>query len=105
MALPLDNAEIVRRVLVAFPNAEKVILFGSRAAGTARLDSDIDLLVVAETDLRPAWRSGRIAQALRDLGLPTDILVYTAAEYAQRRSKCGGIVQIADNTGKVLHAA
>jgi predicted nucleotidyltransferase len=43
-----DNTvnEIIRRILsVATP--DKIILFGSAAAGQMNLDSDVDLLVVA----------------------------------------------------------
>ena|GEM_PF-4722154 len=33
--------------IVSLVKPEKIILFGSRASGAARLDSDIDLLVIA----------------------------------------------------------
>lgn len=49
--------EIVRQV-VAHVRPLRVILFGSRAAGTARPDSDVDLLVVMPdgTERRPVLR-------------------------------------------------
>ena len=43
----LDKA-VAAIVEIAHP--ELIILFGSWAEGTARLDSDVDLLVVAETE-------------------------------------------------------
>ncbi len=58
---------------------EKVILFGSRARGEAREDSDWDILVVVGGGLD--WRArkllwGRIYRRLRPLlGKPIDLLV------------------------------
>jgi len=40
-----DISEMARRIVAAKP--VKVILFGSRPRGTARLNSDVDLLVIA----------------------------------------------------------
>ena len=45
---------IVSRI-VPVVHPEKIILFGSRARGTARLDSDIDLLVIARSE-QPRYR-------------------------------------------------
>lgn len=51
--LPIDDAqiydEIVRRI-VQTADPDKVIVFGSRARGDHRPDSDVDILVVAESD-------------------------------------------------------
>ena len=42
---------LLRDRLVAALLPRRIILFGSRARGTAKADSDYDLLIVAETDL------------------------------------------------------
>ncbi|HSB17493.1 MAG TPA: nucleotidyltransferase domain-containing protein [Bryobacteraceae bacterium] len=42
-------SEIVRH-LVAAVDPERIVLFGSRARGDSRPDSDVDLLIVKETD-------------------------------------------------------
>lgn len=55
-------------VLARFSNVEKAILFGSRAKGTHKSGSDIDLALVGE---KLDWRTiGRIDSALDDLPLP-----------------------------------
>jgi predicted nucleotidyltransferase len=55
-------------VLARFSNVEKAILFGSRAKGTHKPGSDIDLALVGE---KLDWRTiGRIDSALDDLPLP-----------------------------------
>lgn len=41
--LSLRVADLVRQVLAAFPEVEKAVIYGSRAKGTYRLGSDIDL--------------------------------------------------------------
>jgi len=46
--------EIVRRLVEAI-DPDRIILFGSRARGDARPDSNIDLLIVKDTD-QPAYR-------------------------------------------------
>jgi predicted nucleotidyltransferase len=40
--------EITRRIVEGF-DPKKVILFGSQASGTSRADSDIDLLVIMDS--------------------------------------------------------
>jgi predicted nucleotidyltransferase len=55
-------------VLAAFSQVEKALLFGSRAKGTHKPGSDIDLALVG-TDLD--WDTvGRISGALDDLPVP-----------------------------------
>lgn len=66
----LSNAtlEKVRTVLERFPEVERAVLFGSRAKGTHKPGSDIDLALEG-TALD--WRiAGRIYEALDDLLLP-----------------------------------
>lgn len=41
--------------LAAYPEVKAVVLFGSRAKGTARADSDYDLAVIAEGDYAQQW--------------------------------------------------
>ena len=52
MTAPLVPPELLDPV-VAYFNPRRVILFGSRARGDARPDSDIDLLVVVDDDTPP----------------------------------------------------
>ncbi len=70
------------RALVAEFHPEKIYLFGSRVWGKPTEDSDYDFLVIVpasgETPVRRAQRGHR---ALRGLGVPTDVLVKTRAEF------------------------
>ena len=83
--------------------AEKVILFGSYAQGTAKADSDIDLLVVARTNLPAGARYGAVRRLLGDFPAGFDIIVETPEEFAQWRTVVNHIVYFADKYGKVLY--
>lgn len=60
---------------------EAVILFGSRAKGTEKDTSDIDICIISE-----AQSKRRLAAAISaeiDYDLPVDILVYTPSEWSE----------------------
>jgi predicted nucleotidyltransferase len=71
--------EIVRRI-VETAQPEKVVLFGSRARGDARANSDIDLLVIKESDEPRYRRSAPLYVALADLPVEVEVMVYTPQE-------------------------
>jgi len=71
--------EIVRRLVEAV-DPDRIILFGSRARGDARPDSDIDLLIIKDSD-QPGYRRAIPAyRALTGMGIPKDIIWRTPAE-------------------------
>ena len=80
-----------------------MVLFGSRAAGTARPDSDIDLLVVMPdgTDRRAA--TTRIGSRLRRPGVGIDLLVTTPAVLATRVDDSGLIYRTVLRQGHALY--
>jgi uncharacterized protein len=70
--------EVTRRLSAAAPGA-KVILFGSRAHGEERPDSDVDLLVIEPEEVeKPRAESARLRAELRGLGVGFDLLVVSA---------------------------
>lgn len=84
-------------------DAERIILFGSYAQGTSTKDSDIDLLVVADTDLPPHQRYSAVRQLVADVPVSFDIIVKTPQEYARWRSVINHIVYFADKYGRILY--
>ena len=68
-----DIQKIVQQIVEHF-YPQKVILFGSYAYGQPTEDSDVDLLIVMETDEKPLHAAARIA-ALVDHPFPLDIIV------------------------------
>jgi predicted nucleotidyltransferase len=68
LGLPESTLAQIAGVLERFPEVEQAVLFGSRAKGTHRAGSDIDLALTGAT---LDWRVvGRIYGALEDLPLP-----------------------------------
>jgi predicted nucleotidyltransferase len=88
-AEPLVPGELLDRV-VDFFHPRRVILFGSRARGEARQDSDVDLLVILDDDapadrltLRSGWESRR------GFNGPADVIPVRETVY-RRRAKIPG---------------
>lgn len=93
--------EMVRRIVEGF-DPEKIILIGSQARGDAGPDSDIDLLIVMETDSRR--RSAvEIRMALDDIVIPKEIVVMPPDEFELRRDVVGTLAYPAVREGRVLH--
>lgn len=93
------------RLLVERFGARRVILFGSRARGDARSESDFDIFVEMESAERPPDRNARI---LAEIGLrpwSLDLLVYTPEEVARVRSIPGTLLSMIESEGRVLHDA
>ena len=70
--------------IVAHFQPDKIILFGSYAYGKPHADSDVDLLVIMESDDSPTQRAMRVVPVARVAGVPMDVLVRTPAEIAYR---------------------
>ncbi len=87
---------------------DALLLFGSAAAGVARHDSDIDLIIVSKSfrnkDLfrRLAMAKGLHAKLIDIFGKPFDILYFSDTEWRRNESL---IIAEAKATGKILHQA
>jgi predicted nucleotidyltransferase len=80
--VPADEilvAEAARRLAEAAPEA-RVILFGSRARGDARADSDLDLLVIEPKSASRSSEFVRLRNALGEVGVPVDLILYWTGE-------------------------
>ena len=84
---------------------EKIILFGSYAYGEPDEDSDIDLLIVKDTDKRPIERWMEVKRLLRDRNRRISVspFVYTPEELEERRAIKDFFIQEVLKKGKVLY--
>lgn len=78
--------ELQRRLAGRFgPRLQRYVLFGSQARGTARPDSDVDLLVVVdgltERERRAVYELG--ADVAIELGVRVSPAAWSAAEFAE----------------------
>ena len=94
--------EIVRRI-VDVSQPEKVILFGSRARGTAHPTSDIDLLVIAHTTQPRHRRAAPLYGVLSDILAPMAIVVYSPEEVQEWSEVHQAFVTTAIREGQVLY--
>ena len=94
--------EIVHRI-VAVSDPNKIILFGSRARGDSRQDSDIDLLVINESSEPRYKRSILLYAALSHIMLPMDILVYTPDEVQEWSEVRQAFITTALREGTMLY--
>ena len=83
--------------------AELVILFGSYAQGIVTEDSDVDLLVVANTNLPPRQRYTAVRRLVANAPASFDIIVKTPEEYTRWWSVVNHIVYFADKYGRILY--
>lgn len=94
---------MVKRIIKKF-HPEQIILFGSRARGDARPDSDVDLLVVMAVEGSVREKRLEISLALPDLPVSVDVIVTTPENFAWRKEVVGTIEWPAAREGKVLYA-
>jgi HEPN domain-containing protein/predicted nucleotidyltransferase len=102
-ALPPDllgvlRAEIARQGLTL----RQVVLFGSRAKGTHRPDSDWDLLIILRETLDPSAKRRfltRLEAALRANGIPTDLILVSESELPYKATCVGNITHYALQEG------
>lgn len=94
--------EITNRI-VEFYQPERVILFGSYGTSPRRNESDIDLLIIKETEKRPLERRQEVEKILSDRLIPLDIIVYTSQEMKSLFSLGSPFIQEVLEKGKVLY--
>ncbi len=94
--------EIVDRIRKTI-SPERIILFGSRARGQPRNNSDYDLLVIQESDKPRYERSIPLYPALADLPAEVDILVYTPQEVREWSAVPEAFVTTAIREGKLIY--
>ncbi len=89
--------------IVARADPEEVIVFGSYAKGTATATSDLDLLLIRQTDEAPAHRADAVRPLLSGLLVRVDVHVYTPEEIAACRSDPLSFISSVLRTGRVAY--
>ena len=84
-------------------NAERIILFGSYARGDAAEDSDVDLLIIADSTLPRFKRSRELYKMIRPYPFGMDLLVYTPQEISKGKESPVSFVSTVLQEGKTVY--
>lgn len=69
---------------------EKIVLFGSAAAGITTKDSDFDLFLIKDTEDKLADRLQKVWHSIKSWEIPLDFVIYTPKE-VQKAKKDGSV--------------
>jgi uncharacterized protein len=95
-------ADAGRRLAAAARSPARVVLFGSRARGDAREDSDLDFLVIEERLDSKLSEMVRLRDVLPPLDVPVDVVVVSEEEVARREPVPSTLVHRALREGRIL---
>lgn len=95
-------AGVVKTIVKNF-KPEMIILFGSHARGEATPDSDLDILVIKESDLRRDLRATEIDNLFAKRMFPMDIVVYTPDEVRRLKDLEGSFIKDILENGEILY--
>ena len=84
-------------------NASQVILFGSYARGEANKQSDVDFLIIAESELPRFKRSRDLYKLLRPYPFARDLVVYTPREIERGMQSPASFVSTVLREGKAVY--
>jgi len=103
MAITQDTLNNIVKKIIEAIHPYRIYLFGSRARGTAREDSDIDLFILADMPEERRKRSIRIRRLFPKRDFSLDVLVFRPEEFERQKILTNSISYIVSREGKVLY--
>jgi len=103
-----SELERIVQAIVASVHPDGVILFGSRARGDFRADSDFDLAIVAPDGVarrRVAMRAYESLAAVADRSVAVDIVVLTPSIMSAERDLVGSVARAVAREGVALYGS
>lgn len=94
--------DIVNRIATNY-NPDKIILFGSYARGNYNDNSDLDFILVKETNTPKHKRGIEVRRLFYGLPIPMDFKIYTSTEFNNELSNRYSFLNSAIQDGKVLY--
>lgn len=98
-----DEIKRVAKTMAIATDAARVILFGSYARGEATEQSDVDLMIIAKSDLPRFKRSRELYKLLRPHPFAMDIIVYTPQEFERDQKTKVSFVSTVLKEGETLY--
>ena len=104
MASLSDIQALADKIVHEF-HPEKIILFGSHARGDAQPDSDVDLLVIMDSDQHPSRTAAEITYRVHPRRYPLDLIVRSPQMVRTRLQMNDWFMRDVMREGRVLYAA
>lgn len=95
-------AEIVNKIATGY-DPDKIILFGSYAAGDPNENSDLDIFIIKDTDIPRPQRTIQVRKMLYGSMVPIDLIVYTPQEIDDSKENQYSFVHEVINKGKIIY--
>lgn len=102
----MNKREIIGKIVEEIKTCyqpQKIILFGSYTRGETTEDSDIDLFLIMESNLRRDERAREVLKIFSDRTFPIDIIVYTPEEVEQSLKRGNPFIKEILSKGRVLY--
>ena len=102
----IPTLEDIREILTPAleeTTALRAIVFGSHARCEARWFSDLDLVIVADSEQNFVSRPSDFRIVKRAWGWAMDMIVYTPAEYEMMRSEGRHFIELLETEGAVIY--
>jgi predicted nucleotidyltransferase len=94
---------VIKRRIVRGFRPDRIVLFGSQARGGARLDSDVDLLVVLHNVEHRRRAAARIHAALLGIPLGKDVIVVTPDDVDRLADVAATVIRPALREGRTIY--
>jgi predicted nucleotidyltransferase len=98
-----DLVANIRQKLIEELNPLRIVLFGSRATGTAMPGSDVDIFIEMDTQDSYGERMRKVSAMFRPRDWSLDAVVCTPEEVAESRDVSGTLINLIEREGKVLY--
>jgi len=92
----------ITAILQNNPAVKKVLLFGSLVGGQVGMKSDLDLLIIQDTDKPFLLRSVELMESLSP-EIAVDLLVYTPEEFRDMQKKPNSFLREILKNGRVVY--
>lgn len=94
--------DIVTKIAANY-NPDKIILFGSYAKGCNNEDSDVDFILIKQTDLPKQRRGLEVRKLFYRIAIPMDFKIYTSKEFNDELNNKFSFLNSALKDSKVLY--
>jgi len=95
-------SEIINKISTGYKPV-KIFLFGSYVSGNPHPDSDLDFIIIKNTDTPKIKRGRELRKLLFGALIPLDLKIYTPGEFEEESSNEFSFLHNALKTSKVVY--